>query len=112
MAKCPVCGSTLDWRELIEQMLSMENAREVFSDKERFLKELEEFTFKCPVCGEEFLGKYLPREEGEKVFELLNDFKGSIDWERRKVRIRLNQLLVLDKMLEEWDRRVKNVGHK
>ncbi|CAB50415.1 hypothetical protein [Pyrococcus abyssi] len=112
MAKCPVCGASLDWRDLIEQMLTLENAEDIFKDREEFLGKLKEFTFKCPVCGEEFLGKYLPMDEAEKVFELLNDFKGSIDWDNRKVRIRLNQLLALDKMLEEWDRRVKNVGHK
>ncbi|MFA4647586.1 Trm112 family protein [Pyrococcus kukulkanii] len=107
MAKCPVCGSPLDWRELIDQMLTLENFSELLKNKNEFINALENFAFKCPRCGEEFYGKFLPRDEAEKVFELLNDFKGSIDWENRKVRIRLNQLLALDKMLEEWDKRVK-----
>ncbi|AFK22182.1 hypothetical protein [Pyrococcus sp. ST04] len=107
MAKCPVCGAPLDWRELIEQMLDLEGIEDILKDKDKFLKTLEGFSFKCSKCGEEFYGKYLPRDEAEKVFELINDFKGSIDWESKRVRIRLNQLLALDKMLEEWDKRVK-----
>ncbi|WP_297509681.1 hypothetical protein [Thermococcus sp.] len=107
MARCPVCGKPLDWGQLVEQMLALENAREVMKDRELFIETLEEFVFKCPHCGEEFYGRYLPREEVEKVFELLNEFKGSIDWERKKVRLRLNSLLALDTMLEQWDRKVK-----
>lgn len=107
MARCPLCGAALDWAELIEQMLSIENAREVFGDKERFVEAFENFVFKCPHCGEGFYGRNLPAKEAEKVFELLNEFKGSIDWERGKVRLRLNNLLALDTMLENWDRKVK-----
>ena len=107
MARCPVCGKPLEWGQLIEQMLNLDNAEEVMTDIELFLKTLKNFTFKCPHCGEEFYGRYLPREEAEKVFELLNEFKGSIDWEKGKVRLRLNSLLALDTMLEQWDRKVK-----
>ena len=107
MAKCPLCGKPLDWGELIEQMLSLENAEEIMNDREKFLKAIEEFAFKCPHCGEEFYGKYLPREEAEKVFELLNEFKGSIDWNNKRVRLKLNSLLALDRMLENWDKKMK-----
>lgn len=107
MAKCPLCGKPLDWAELIEQMLSLENAGKVLKSRELFLQTLQEFAFKCPHCGEEFYGRYLPKEESEKVFELLNEFKGSVDWENKKVRLRLNSLLALDTMLEQWDRKVK-----
>ena len=107
MAKCPLCGSALDWAELIEQMLAIEDAEEVFQDKARFMAAFEGFVFKCPHCGEEFYGRNLPVREAEKVFELLNEFKGSIDWENKKVRLRLNSLLALDTMLEQWDRKVK-----
>jgi NMD protein affecting ribosome stability and mRNA decay len=107
MARCPVCGKPLDWAELIEQMLSLEGIENILKDREKFMETLENFTFKCPHCGEEFYGRYLPREEAEKVFELLNEFKGSIDWENGKVRLRLNNLLALDTMLEQWDRKVK-----
>jgi predicted RNA-binding Zn-ribbon protein involved in translation (DUF1610 family) len=107
MAKCPLCGTALDWGELIEQMLALENANEIFQDRERFMATFKSFVFRCPHCGEEFYGKNLPAREAEKVFELLNEFKGSIDWENRKVRLRLNSLLALDTMLENWDRKVK-----
>lgn len=107
MARCPLCGKALDWGELIEQMLNIDNAEEITRDREKFMEAIEGFAFKCPHCGEEFYGKYLPREEVEKVFELLNEFKGSIDWENGKVRLRLNSLLALDKMLENWDKKVK-----
>ena len=107
MARCPLCGAPLDWAGLIEQMLTMENARDVFSDGEKFMKAFEGFVFKCPSCGEEFYGRNLPAKEAEKVFSLLNEFKGSIDWERGKVRLKLNNLLALDTMLEQWDERVK-----
>ncbi|NJE03199.1 hypothetical protein [Thermococcus sp. MV11] len=107
MAKCPLCGTALDWGELIEQMLVIEDAEEVFQDREKFTEAFKGFVFKCPHCGEEFYGKNLPTREAEKVFALLNEFKGSIDWENRKVRLRLNSLLALDAMLENWDRKVK-----
>ncbi len=107
MARCPLCGKVLDWGGLIEQMLSIENAEEIFKDKERFFDALDSFVFKCPHCGEEFYGSSLPRKEAEKVFELLSEFKGSIDWENRRVRLRLNSLLALDTMLEKWDEKVK-----
>ena len=107
MAKCPLCGKPLDWAGLIEQMLTLENAEEIFEDRSRFLETVEGFVFKCPHCGEEFYGRYLPKEEAEKVFELLNEFKGSIDWDNRRVRLRLNSLLALDKMLENWDKKMK-----
>ncbi|WP_258084616.1 hypothetical protein [Thermococcus thermotolerans] len=107
MAKCPLCGKPLDWAELIGQMLVLENAEEIFRERERFMETFEGFVFKCPHCGEEFYGKNLPRKEAEKVFELLREFKGSIDWESRKVRLRLNSLLALDTMLENWDKKVK-----
>ena len=106
MAKCPLCGSSLDWAGLIEQMLAIENANEIFRDREKFMEAFEGFVFKCPHCGEEFYGRNLPAKEAEKVFELLNEFKGSIDWENRKVRLRLNSLLALDTMLENWDKKV------
>ncbi|AEC52079.1 hypothetical protein PNA2_1163 [Pyrococcus sp. NA2] len=109
MARCPICGAPLNWNELIEQMLKLGNAEEIMKDRNEFLKSFESFVFKCPSCNEEFEGKYLPSDEAEKVFELINDFKGSIDWEKKKVRIRLNNLLALEKMLEEWDKRVKGV---
>jgi rRNA maturation protein Nop10 len=76
MARCPVCGKPLDWAELIEQMLSLEGIENILKNREKFMETLENFTFKCPHCGEEFYGRYLPREEAEKVFELLNEFKG------------------------------------
>lgn len=107
MARCPLCGSPLDWAELIEQMLALEDAEEVMSDRERFMEAFEGFVFKCPHCGEEFYGRNLPGKEAEKVFELLNEFKGSIDWENKKVRLRLNSLLALDTMLEKWDQKMK-----
>ncbi len=107
MTKCPLCGGSLDWAGLIEQMLVLENANEIFQDREKFMKTFEGFVFKCPHCGEEFYGRNLPAKEAEKVFELLNEFKGSIDWENRKVRLRLNSLLALDTMLENWDKKVK-----
>ena len=43
-----------------------------------------------------------------KRARLLNEFKGSIDYENNKVKLKLTNLLTLDLMLEEWDRRVKN----
>ena len=109
MAKCPLCGKPLDWGELIEQMIEEKGPemRGLLSDRERFLSTFREFTFKCPHCGEEFYGRNLPEKEAEKVFELLNEFKGSIDWENGKVRLRLNSLLALDTMLEQWDEKVK-----
>ncbi|ASJ00637.1 hypothetical protein [Thermococcus gorgonarius] len=109
MARCPLCGKPLDWRELMEQMLAKRGneMKKILLDKEIFLNELRDFVFKCPHCGEEFYGKTLPEKEAEKVFELLNEFKGSIDWENGRVRLRLNSLLALDTMLEEWDRKVK-----
>ncbi len=107
MAKCPLCGEPLDWGELIDQMLALENAGELLKDRERFMKAFKDFVFKCPHCGEEFYGRNLPEKEAEKVFELLNEFKGSIDWENRKVRLRLNSLLALDTMLEKWDEKMK-----
>jgi len=107
MAKCPLCGKPLDWGELIEQMLTLENAEEVFKDREKFVQTFEGFVFKCPSCGEEFYGRNLPGKEAEKVFELLNEFNGSIDWENKRVRLRLNSLLALDTMLEQWDKKVK-----
>jgi len=107
MAKCPLCGKPLDWGELMEQMLVLENAEEIFRERERFMETFEGFVFKCPHCGEEFYGRNLPGKEAEKVFALLNEFRGSIDWENRKVRLRLNSLLALDTMLENWDKKVK-----
>ncbi|AEH25498.1 hypothetical protein [Pyrococcus yayanosii] len=107
MAKCPVCGRPLKWETLIEQMLILPNFRELLKDRETFLKTLEDFVFKCPECKEEFYGRTLPRGEAEKVFELLNDFKEGIDYERKVVRLKLTNLLALEVMLEEWDRRVK-----
>ncbi|MCD6372124.1 MAG: hypothetical protein J7L37_01020 [Thermococcus sp.] len=107
MAKCPLCGNSLDWGELIEQMLKLENAAEVMKNREKFMETFEGFVFKCPHCGEEFYGKNLPAKEAEKVFELLNEFRGSIDWENGKVRLRLNSLLALDTMLEKWDEKMR-----
>ncbi|WP_461865548.1 hypothetical protein [Thermococcus sp.] len=105
MARCALCGKTLKWEELIDQMLELKNFRELLKDKEVFMKTFENFVFKCPHCGEEFYGRNLPVKEAEKVFDLLNDFKGSIDWENKKVKLKLTNLLALDLMLEEWDRR-------
>lgn len=65
-----------------------------------------DFVFKCPHRGEELYGRNLPASEAEKVFKLLNDFKGSIDWDNKRVRLRLNSLLALDSMLENWDRKM------
>ena len=107
MARCPLCGAVLDWAELIEQMLTSDGAEEVLQDKVRFMETFENFIFKCSKCGEEFYGRNLPQNEAEKVFELLNEFKGSIDWEHRRVKLRVNSLLALDTMLEGWDRKVK-----
>jgi len=109
MAKCPLCGKPLDWGELIEQMIKEKgpDMRGLLSDRERFLSAFREFVFKCPHCGEEFYGRNLPEMEAEKVFELLNEFKGSIDWESGRVKLRLNSLLALDTMLEKWDEKVK-----
>ena len=106
MARCPVCGKALNWGGLVEQMLEREDAEEVIKNRKKFVEAVENFVFRCPHCGEEFYGKYLPREEVEKVFELLNEFKGSIDWENKRVRLRLNSLLALDKMLENWDKKM------
>ncbi|WP_297503820.1 hypothetical protein [Thermococcus sp.] len=109
MARCPLCGKPLDWGELIDQMIDAKGPemRELLSNREHFMNALKGFTFKCPHCGEEFYGRNLPEKEVEKVFELLNEFKGSINWENRKVRLRLNSLLALDTMLEKWDEKVK-----
>ncbi|WP_297463605.1 hypothetical protein [Thermococcus sp.] len=107
MARCPLCGKPLDWGELIEQMLSLENAEEILRDREKFMKAFRDFVFRCPHCSGEFYGRNLPLEEAEKVFELLNEFRGSIDWENKKVKLKLNNLLALDTMLEQWDEKVK-----
>ena len=110
MARCPLCGAALKWEELVDQMVGLigpENFKEVLKDKNAFMESLEGFVFKCPHCGEEFYGKNLPAREAEKVFDLLNEFKGSVDWENGKVRLKLTNLLALDLMLEEWDRRSK-----
>ncbi|WP_456394589.1 hypothetical protein [Thermococcus sp.] len=105
MARCPLCGRALKWEELVEQMLELEDFREILKDRNAFMESLGDFVFKCPHCGEEFYGRNLPAREAEKVFDLLNDFTGSIDWEERRVRLKLTNLLALDLMLEEWDRR-------
>ncbi|ASJ12206.1 hypothetical protein [Thermococcus thioreducens] len=107
MAKCPLCGKPLDWGELIEQMLTIDDAEDIMKDHKKFMEAFEGFVFKCPHCGEEFYGRNLPEKEAEKVFELLNEFNGSIDWENKRVRLRLNSLLALDTMLEQWDKKVK-----
>jgi len=107
MARCPICGEALKWEDLIEQMLSLENFRELLGDKQEFLKAFSEFIFKCPRCGEEFYGKALGEKEPSVVFELLNDFEGGIDYERRRVKLKLTNLLALNTMLEEWDRRTR-----
>ncbi|ASJ03061.1 hypothetical protein A3L09_07230 [Thermococcus profundus] len=107
MAKCPLCGSSLDWAELINQMIEKGLNEETLKDREKFLASFRGFVFKCPHCGEEFYGRNLPEKEAEKVFELLNEFKGSIDWEKGKVRLRLNSLLALDTMLEKWDEKMR-----
>nr|WP_245250362.1 hypothetical protein [Thermococcus stetteri] len=80
---------------------------ETLKNREKFMEIFKEFVFRCPHCGEEFYGRNLPTSEAEKVFELLNDFKGSIDWNNKKVRLRLNSLLALDSMLENWDKKMK-----
>ncbi len=108
MARCPVCGTPLDWGDIVEQLINSlgeEKAKTILRDRNAFLDALEGSVLRCPHCGEEFYGKALPKDEAEKVFYLLNDFRGSIDWESMKVRLRLNSLLALDTMLEEWDRR-------
>lgn len=107
MARCPICGEALKWEELIEQMLELENFSELLADKQAFISAFEGFVFACPYCKEEFYGKHLEIKEAEKVFELLNDFKGGIDYENKKVKLKLTNLLALDMMLEEWDRRIK-----
>lgn len=107
MSRCPLCGKIIRWEDLIEQMLILENFRELLKDKDAFLSALNDFAFKCPECGEEFYGRNLNLREAEKVFELLNDFDGSIDYSSNKVRLKLTNLLALDLMLEEWDKRVK-----
>lgn len=107
MARCPVCGGALKWEDLIEQMLSLKNFRELLGDKQEFLKAFNGFIFKCPVCGEEFYGKVLGKKEPGVVFELLNDFKGGIDYESGRVKLKLTNLLALNTMLEEWDRRTR-----
>ncbi|MDK2913927.1 MAG: hypothetical protein PWQ79_842 [Thermococcaceae archaeon] len=106
MARCPLCGKALDWAELINQMLEKGVGEDVFRDRDKFMETFNDFVFKCPHCGEEFYGRNLPALEAEKVFELLNDFKGSIDWDNKRVRLRLNSLLALDTMLEQWNRKV------
>ncbi len=114
MARCPLCGSPLDWAELINQMIAKEGGRmrELLGDRGEFMKAFREFVFKCPHCNGEFYGRNLPEEEVEKVFDLLNEFKGSIDWENGKVRLKLNSLLALDVMLRKWDEKVKGDPHK
>ncbi|HIP74678.1 MAG TPA: hypothetical protein EYH24_00370 [Thermococcus paralvinellae] len=108
MARCPVCGEALRWEELIEQMLELENFGRLLTDKQAFISAFEGFVFTCPHCGQKFYGRYLELKELEKVFELLNDFKGGIDYENKKVRLKLTNLLALNMMLEEWDRKVKH----
>lgn len=83
MARCPLCGKALDWAELINQMLEKGVGEDVFKDRDKFMETFNDFVFKCPHCGEEFYGRNLPASETEKVFELLNDFKGSIDWDNK-----------------------------
>lgn len=107
MARCPICGEALKWEDLIEQMLSRGDFKELLEDRERFISAFEDFVFRCPHCEEEFYGRSLPRKEALKVFELLNDFKGGIDYENSRVKLKLTNLLALDTMLEEWDKRVK-----
>ena len=107
MSRCPICGRTIKWEELIEQMLILDNFRELLKDKSAFLSALEGFAFKCPECGEEFYGRNLNLREAEKVFDLINEFNGSIDYINNRVRLKLTNLLALDLMLEEWDKRVK-----
>jgi NMD protein affecting ribosome stability and mRNA decay len=107
VARCPLCGKPLDWAELINQMLEKGVSKDVFKDKEKFMETFNGFVFRCPHCGEEFYGRNLPASEAEKVFELLNEFKGSIDWDNKRVRLRLNSLLALDSMLENWDKKMK-----
>jgi len=106
MARCPICGEALKWEEIIEQMLTLEDFENLLEDRDEFLKALDEFVFRCPHCGEEFWGRALDRREAPKVFELLNEFKGGIDYKNGKVRLKLTNLLALDVMLEEWDRKV------
>ncbi|KPU62309.1 hypothetical protein EP1X_09495 [Thermococcus sp. EP1] len=108
MSRCPLCGEVLKWEDLIEQMLTLNNFKELLKNKDSFLSTLDTFIFTCPKCGEEFYGNNLSQNEASKVFELLNEFKGSIDYENNKVKLKLTNLLTLDLMLEEWDRRVKN----
>ncbi|NPA47775.1 MAG: hypothetical protein GXO14_03895 [Thermococci archaeon] len=115
MARCPVCGRPLDWRDVVEQLIARvgkEEGKRILTDKESFMKALDGAVIRCPACGEEFYGRVLPRDEAEKVFVLLNDFKGSVNWDEMKVRLRLNSLLALDTMLEEWDRRQKSGSGK
>lgn len=106
MARCPICGETLKWEELIEQMLTLDNFEDLLGNREEFLETLAGFVFRCPRCGEDFWGRSLNKREASKVFELLNEFKGGIDYENGKVRLKLTNLLALDVMLEEWDRKV------
>ncbi len=107
MARCPVCGKPLDWRDVVEQLIGVlgEEAPTILEDGEESMKALRGASIRCPVCGGEFHGSTLPEDEARKVFELLKEFKGSIDWERGEVKLRLNSLLALDTMLEEWDKR-------
>ena len=115
MARCPICGKPLDWRDVMEQFIKsvgVEKGKALMGDEERFLEAFNDAVIKCPACGEEFYGRALPQGEVEKVFSLLNDFKGSIDWDGMKVRLRLNSLLALDTMLEEWDRRQRSGKYK
>ncbi|HDG64167.1 MAG: hypothetical protein J7J05_06100 [Thermococcus sp.] len=107
MSRCPLCGEVIKWEDLVEQMLVLSNFQELLKDKDSFLSALNSFAFKCPKCGEEFYGNNLNQNEASKVFELLNEFNGSIDYENNKVRLKLTNLLALDLMLEEWDKRVK-----
>ena len=90
----------------MEQMIVLDNFKALLEDKDAFLSALSEFVFKCPHCEEEFYGKALDMKEAGRVFELLNDFKGAIDYERGKVKLKLTNLIALDVMLEEWDKRV------
>lgn len=79
---------------------------DVFKDRDKFMEIFNDFVFKCFYCGEEFYGRNFLVLEIEKVFELLNDFKGLIDWDNKRVCFRFNSFLVFDLMFENWDRKM------
>ena len=67
MSRCPLCGEVLKWEDLIEQMLTLNNFKELLKNKDSFLSTLDTFIFTCPKCGEKFYGNNLSQNEASKA---------------------------------------------